>query len=399
VGPPVGAKVRIAHLDTGYATHDALPQFLREDLARNFVEPDNPLSAIDPGTDGFLKNPGHGTGTMSILAGTRMPQGAWNDFLGGAPHAEVAPVRIGDSVVHFYSSSMAQGLDWALFIGAQVVSISMGGVPSKAWAEAVNRLYDAGVAIFAAAGNNFGGLPTTSTVYPARFKRVTAVCGAAADKTPYYKGLLYLGMQGNFGPSAKMKTAIAAYTPNIPWAEWGCPETIDLDGGGTSSATPQAAAAAALWIQQHAAALQAGPFAAQPWRRVEAVRHALFSTADKTAPESSTYFGNGLLRAQDALVVAPDSTRAQTPLDSVSWPWIRLLFGIGAAGTSAREEMLELEMIQLLTTFDELAGDEKELMDADAQPTNAETKKIVRRLMKSSLASATLREEISNLGL
>ena len=221
-GQPAGMKIRVVHLDTGYSPgHQALPQYLRADLARNFVEPDNPFSAVDPGTSGLMKNPGHGTGTMSILAGNRFAQGGFNDFLGGAPNAEIIPVRIGDSVVHFYSSSMAQGLDYALAVGAQVVSVSMGGVPSKAWAEAVNRAYEAGIAIFAAAGNNMGGFPTTSTVYPARFNRVTAVCGAAGDRTPYYKGLLYPGMQGNFGPSAKMKTALASFTPNIPWAEWG----------------------------------------------------------------------------------------------------------------------------------------------------------------------------------
>jgi hypothetical protein len=224
------------------------------------------------------------------------------------------------------------------------------------------------VAIFAAAGNNIGGFPTTSTVYPARFGRVTAVCGATADRTPYFKGLFHTGMQGNFGPSAKMKTALAAYTPNITWAEWGCPSTVDLDGAGTSSATPQCAAAAALWYQQHAAALSAGPFAAQPWKRVEALRHALFSTADKSAAESAKYFGQGLVRAQDALAVAPDANVKKTPADSVSWPWIKLLFGVGAAPLGPREEMLELELIQLLSIYEELAGAEQEEMHEDGSP-------------------------------
>jgi hypothetical protein len=400
VGIPAGAKVRIAHLDTGYSPgHEALPEFLRSDQGRNFVETSNPLSAIDPGVDGFMKNPGHGMGTMGILAGRTITQGAWQDRLGGAPFAEVVPVRIGDSVVHFYSSSMAQGLDYALAAGCRVVTISMGGVPSQAWADAVNRLYEAGVAVFAAAGNNIGGFPTINIVYPARFNRVTAVCGATAAKGPYYKGVFHSAMQGNFGPKAKMSTAIAAYTPNITWPEWGCAGTVDLDGAGTSSATPQVAAAAALWYQHHASALGTAAFTNAPWKRVEALRRALFSTADKTAANSAEYFGNGLLRASDALAVVPDASVQMAPKDEVSWPWIRLLFGVGAAGSGPAEAMLELEMIQLLTMFDELSGEESELMHEGANPSAVELRRIAKRVENSPRASKVLRGKLHGLGL
>ena len=73
-----------------------------------------------------------------------------------------------------------------------------------------------------------------------------------------------------------MQTAMTACTPNIPWAKLGCPDIVDWDGGGTSAATPQVAAAAALWIQQNQAAWTAYP---EGWMRVEAVRKALFETA------------------------------------------------------------------------------------------------------------------------
>ena len=54
---------------------------------------------------------------------------------------------------------MAQGLDYARSIGADVVSMSMGGLPSGAWADAVNAAYEAGIVVVCAAGNNFGGAP------------------------------------------------------------------------------------------------------------------------------------------------------------------------------------------------------------------------------------------------
>ena len=58
-------------------------------------------------------------------------------------------------------------------------------MPSQAWADAVNALYEAGVFVVTAAGNNYGNLPTHHIVYPARFNRVIAACGVMADATPY----------------------------------------------------------------------------------------------------------------------------------------------------------------------------------------------------------------------
>jgi subtilisin family serine protease len=73
--------------------------------------------------------------------------------------------------VHFWTSTVAQGIDYAREIKADVVSMSMGGLPSAAWADAVNAAYEAGVVIVCAVGNNFGGLPTSLIVYPAGDRR------------------------------------------------------------------------------------------------------------------------------------------------------------------------------------------------------------------------------------
>src|SRR5262245_11173822 len=47
-GPGVAAKVRVAHLDTGYdPQHQTLPKRLRRDLQRNFVDAGRPNDASD----------------------------------------------------------------------------------------------------------------------------------------------------------------------------------------------------------------------------------------------------------------------------------------------------------------------------------------------------------------
>src|ERR671921_187650 len=305
VATPSGNRVRVGILDTGFdPAHSTLPLQLLLELQRDFLDDD--LDATDPGTSGLGDNPGHGTATLALLAGGRVePQGEpeFDDFLGGAPHAEVVPVRIADSVIHFFSSTMAEGIEYAITSGCRAVSISMGGVPTRRWAHAVNAAYEAGVAIFAAAGNNIrDGLPTRETVWAGPFNRVVSVCGATADKSPYFKSG-FDGLQGNFGPEEKMHTAIAAYTPNTPWAEMGCSDVVSMNGGGTSSATPKVAAAAALGLQHRPPPRNIGR-----WQRAEAVRPALFTAAEKSPPNRFQFFGQGLLRARDALEVVFDTS-------------------------------------------------------------------------------------------
>jgi len=90
-----GRVIRFAHLDTGYdANHKALAgvKFVHAQ-ERNFVDADRPNDARDLGVTGVMKNPGHGTGTLGILAGSAFQFNksgySFNGVLGGAPNAEV----------------------------------------------------------------------------------------------------------------------------------------------------------------------------------------------------------------------------------------------------------------------------------------------------------------------
>lgn len=66
------APVCVAHLDTGFDKgHMAKPENFGQE--RNFIDAGSPYDASDPGLTGILRQPGHGTGTLGILAGAASP--------------------------------------------------------------------------------------------------------------------------------------------------------------------------------------------------------------------------------------------------------------------------------------------------------------------------------------
>ena len=334
-------RTRIAHLDTGYyRSHDTVPEYVLRHLEKNFVSGDaDPDSAEDPDNRLLVfDNSGHGTGTISILAGGKVKVPDHGDvYLGGAPAAEILPLRIADSVVLLRTSALAQALDYAIDQRCDVVTLSMGGLPSRAWGEVVDKAYEKGVCICAAAGNHVSITPPRTLVYPARYSRVIAVCGVMANGKPY-ADLEGTALEGSFGPDSAMKSAIAAYTPNIPWARFGCGNIVRLNGEGTSAATPQVAAAVALWFEKYKNELP------RDWRRVEAVRNALFTSAK--LKEDKKHFGNGVLQAYSALGVKPLLGLDKSAPSDESFAFLRILTGLGLVEAPPREKMFNLELAQ-----------------------------------------------------
>ena len=359
-----GTGVRIAHLDTGYTPgHSSTPRGMQPQLGWNFWDDND--DTLDPGTTGEgLFQPGHGTATLALLAGAHVDlvfgAGDYHGDFGGAPDASVVPVRIGPTVIHFYTSTMARGLNYALAprgdatSRCDVISLSHGGLPSASWATAVNALYEAGVVVVAASGDNFyfaiADVATQYTVYPSAFNRVVTALGATYESNPYVTTDVGV-MQGSWGPDAVMKKAIAAYTPNVAWMEFGnLPSGFDMSGGGTSASTPQIAAACALWLQVH------GNKFPKDWRVVEACRLALFGSATNKNDVPQSKLGWGALNVPGMLADGlADSIAAKVQSgvvgksaeDSVSFPFWRELFGEPPPG-SAQEEMYETEVAQVV---------------------------------------------------
>lgn len=380
-------RTRIAHIDTGYyRSHDTVPEHVLRDLEKNFVSGDaDPSSAEDPDNRLLvLDNSGHGTGTISILAGGKVPAFG-GVYMGGAPGAEVVPLRVADSVVLLRTSALARALDYAVEQRCDVVTMSMGGLPSRAWGEAVDKAYEAGICICAAAGNHVGVAPPHTLVYPARYSRVIAVCGVMANHTPY-AGLTGSTLEGSFGPESAMKAAIAAYTPNIPWARFGCATIVRLNGEGTSSATPQVAAAAALWFEKYKNELP------RDWRRVEAVRNALFTSAKMKSDKQ--HFGHGVLQARSALNVKPVLGLKKSDSSDSSFAFLRVLTGLGIVEVPPREKMFNLELAQrwLLN---------KELQDLVPDPTDAtrlegeKLRAFMQAVIEDNGASLALRKQVA----
>jgi hypothetical protein len=394
VGEPA-RRVRIAHFDTGYAAdHITKPKFLRTDLQKNFADDGQMPDDATDRSAGTFNNLGHGTGTLSLLAGAIVD----GIPLGAAANLDVIPIRVANAVVLFKNSAIAQALDYVHSLAndpntrVHVITMSMGGLASQAWADAVNALYDLGVFIVTAAGNNFGNFPTHNIVYPARFKRVVAACGVMADGRPYADLPLKI-MAGNYGPTSEMSTALSAFTPNVPWARLACSQIVDHSGQGTSAATPQIASAAALWIQKYQSQWENY---SEGWMRVEAVRKALFDSARLESSAQSSRLGRGSIQAQAALAQSPaqEAELRKQPQDTASFPFWRVITGLGLAAPDVRQRMLELEALQLTQRSHEL-----EQLLADSEPDvkdlpPATRQKIIEALVSTPGASRNLQEAL-----
>lgn len=240
----LGSGLIDAHIDTGWLDHDELftnanAFRLRLDLARDFIDSSN-QEARDKLTSEAQQNFGHGTATAAVLLGS----GA-NKLIGVAPEASLAPLRVTRNVVLFSNAVIAEAFHHATTIGADVISMSLGGFGSEAIELALNNAVMNNQIVATAAGNCVPWV-----VDPAIYDNCIAVAGTNDVDEPWTS---FIGLNTP-GTARGPKVDICA-PGELVWVA----KTNDGDsvtntgtrtGQGTSFATPHVTGAALLWLSR-----------------------------------------------------------------------------------------------------------------------------------------------------
>lgn len=274
-----GAGVRVGHPDTGYTAHPQIagPR-LRIADGYDFV-----ADAADPRDPMTGSHPGHGTATASVIF-----SGA-ADLHGVAPGAEVVPLRVSDSVIHFDFANVAEALYRARDRGCHVVSMSLGGPwAGRALERAVDRVIADGLILLAAAGNQW-----PFVVYPAKLDSVVGVAASNADTKPW---------RGSASGAAVDITAPGESVWRAHAHKVSGALRFDTErSSGTSYATATTAGVCALWLQRHGVAALRARYGG----RLASVFMELLKTHCRTVPGWNTRrYGPGLVDAA-ALLAAP----------------------------------------------------------------------------------------------
>jgi subtilisin family serine protease len=139
-----GKGVTVAVIDSGIDRNhpDLIDKVIGE---KNFVKD-------DATADDLL---GHGTMVAGIIAGSGAASGG--KYKGIAPGASLLNVKVIDSNGNGRVSDIIAGIEWAMYNGADVISLSLGGLnlgeTNPPITMAADKAMDAGAVVFVAAGN------------------------------------------------------------------------------------------------------------------------------------------------------------------------------------------------------------------------------------------------------
>ncbi|HYP04671.1 MAG TPA: S8 family serine peptidase [Bryobacteraceae bacterium] len=273
--PDRGRGVIIAQPDTGVIDHEELRDVTRVD-PRDVLDDDN--DPTDPLEE--FGNPGHGTGTGSVVVSREA-----GTIAGSAPLARHMPIRAIKSVLRITQVSVAEAVEWAVDHGAHVITMSLGGIPSFALHRAIRRAVAADVIVLAAAGNC-----VRAVVWPARYEDCLAVAGVNSDDQPW------------LGTCRGSSVDFSAPAENVYRARVGTP-TVG-QGQGTSFAVALTAGVAALWLAHHGRPNLIGAARARRETLQAMFRRLVRATARRPRGWDSFNMGAGIVDAR-ALLQAP----------------------------------------------------------------------------------------------
>lgn len=278
-----GRDIRIFQPDTGVALHPEMPDGTATNLGYlNLIERDRP--ATDPMTGGL--NPGHGTGTASVAASPESQR-----MRGSAPAATLVPIRCIESVAVFDQSPVAQAIDHARRNGADIITMSLGGIFSSALHAAVRKAVQANIIVMAAAGNCVGAV-----VWPARYAEAIAVGGINSAFQPW---------QGSSRGSDVDISGPAEFVLNADPRVHGNPAALTA-GQGTSYATALLAGVAALWLAHHGRQTLVGMLPAGTTLQ-EMFRSSLAVSAQVPEGFDTNNFGAGIFDAEALIQRQPSA--------------------------------------------------------------------------------------------
>lgn len=289
-----GAGVVVGHPDTGFTPHPELADSARLLVSDGFDFDDDDRNPIDDLDDEFLDNPGHGTGTGSVIVSNRGAAAGLPppEFVSGvAPFASLIPIRTTESVVLFSMRGLRRAIDHAVAKKAHVISISLGGpLPSPALKAAIRRATNAGAIVLAAAGNQ-----VRVVVFPAAFEETIAVAASTFTDEEW---------AGSSRGDAVDITAPGAsvWRARVERGS-GAPFRFSVNrGSGTSFAVATTAGVAALWVSFHGFTTLANTYGAP---QIARVFKSLLQSTCRTPPGWDTAnFGPGIVDAR-ALIAHP----------------------------------------------------------------------------------------------
>lgn len=267
------SSVLVAVVDTGI-------DYNHPDLAANYVSlGSNWVSNSTDPKDDF----GHGTHCAGIIAAVL------NNGVGiaGLAQVRIMAEKVLDSFGGGYDDWVANGIVHATDMGANIISMSLGGYgESELLHDAVKYAYAHGVLVIAAAGND----NTNMKSYPAAYDEVVAV--AATDEGD---GKAYFSNWGDWIELAAPGVNIYSTMPTcfVTLNNYGYAMNYDFMSG-TSMACPHVSGEAALLWSRY-------PNRTRDWMRLW-----LQYTADDLGdPSFDVYYGYGRVNARKAVEQAP----------------------------------------------------------------------------------------------
>ena len=215
-----------------------------------------------------IVNGAHGTHVAGII-GSSINNGVFG--AGVAPGVSIMPINIFNGEFA-YTSDVVKALDHAVKGGAKIINLSIGNYQfSDAFNDAVQKAYNSGAIVVAAAGNESTDRPH----YPAAYDNVISVGSTnATDKRSSFS---------NFGRHIDLTAPGSDIYSTLPGDGFG-------PMSGTSMAAPIVSGVAALvWSQE-------------PALSNRKVIERLFSSADDLGSAGKDiYFGHGRINAKNAL--------------------------------------------------------------------------------------------------